>query len=309
MTGLKILQPGLITGKRMSKRKQILTHIEALEDIKSIINAMKNLALMEISKVNRILDTQAQVVASLQAVAADFFYFHSDLLHYISSFGSKAYILVGSERGFCGNSNERIIQQWQADLGVRSSQNFPLITVGEKLASKLEKFNQNAINLSGPNATEEIKPVLLTLTKTLAAKYQESHGEVQPGNWTVVYNELIEDKLTTKIVQPFVNLNIQTEPKYTVPPLLTMNPERFLLEFLDQYLYAFLYLIFCQSFLAENTQRLTHMQGAVDWIDEKKRNLDLQKNELRQEEIIEEIENILQSGQPGVGLGEVGVAE
>ena len=49
------------------------------------------------------------------------------------------------------------------------------------------------------------------------------------------------------------------------------------------------------SLMAENIQRVRHLESAVQHLDDKSANLLHQSNALRQEEIIEEIEVILLS--------------
>ncbi len=93
----------------MSKRRDLETRIHGLNDIEEIMNAMKNLALMETHRLARFLDTQRRVVASVESVAADFPRFHTNLLPGEEEF-RDAYLIVGSERGFCGDFNESLLQ-------------------------------------------------------------------------------------------------------------------------------------------------------------------------------------------------------
>jgi F-type H+-transporting ATPase subunit gamma len=76
---------------------------------------------------------------------------------------------------------------------------------------------------------------------------------------------------------------------------LTLSPTAFLLELTEQYLFAALHEMLYTSLMAENHNRVTHLEGAVRHLDEKSEQLARQCNALRQEEIIEEIEVILLS--------------
>ena len=64
----------------MSKRRDLETQIRSLNEIREIMNAMKNLSLMEVHRLNRFLDTQRKVVAGIEAAATDFLLFHPELL-------------------------------------------------------------------------------------------------------------------------------------------------------------------------------------------------------------------------------------
>ena len=83
--------------------------------------------------------------------------------------------------------------------------------------------------------------------------------------------------------------------RFSVNPVLNMAPPRFLIELSDQYLFAALHSLLYTSLMAENHDRVRHLDGAVRHVDEQSEELAQKCNALRQEEIIEEIEVILLS--------------
>lgn len=74
-----------------------------------------------------------------------------------------------------------------------------------------------------------------------------------------------------------------------------MPPAEFFLELTEQYLFAALYEMLYTSLMAENHNRVTHLEEAVKHLNDKSEDLTRQCAALRQEEIIEEIEVILLS--------------
>jgi len=86
-------------------------------------------------------------------------------------------------------------------------------------------------------------------------------------------------------------------PPLAHPPGLQLAPAVFFAELLDQYLLAALYGLLYESLAAESRQRLAHMEHALDRLDETVAHLALERNALRQEKIVEEIEVILSSEQ------------
>jgi len=92
----------------MSRRRQVEERLRALCDIEDVLGAMKNLALMETRKLTRFLATQRRVVESIDAALADLLAFHPELRAGTSA-AREAHLLLGSERGFCGDFNERIV--------------------------------------------------------------------------------------------------------------------------------------------------------------------------------------------------------
>ena len=52
----------------MSRSRELLDHIQQLQDVRNILNSMKNLALMETGKLSRFLQVQRQVVEQIHTV-------------------------------------------------------------------------------------------------------------------------------------------------------------------------------------------------------------------------------------------------
>ncbi|HCR5181882.1 TPA: F0F1 ATP synthase subunit gamma, partial [Legionella pneumophila] len=82
---------------------------------------------------------------------------------------------------------------------------------------------------------------------------------------------------------------------------LNGSKDQFFADLVEHYLLARCYAIFYQSFFAENHQRLFHLNQALDRLENKKNALNHRLNLMRQEEITEEIQNILQSAQAIIG--------
>ncbi len=79
------------------------------------------------------------------------------------------------------------------------------------------------------------------------------------------------------------------------PPELNLDPVVFFGALLEEYLFAVLHGLFFMSLIAENEQRMEHLDAAVRRLDETSEQLARQQRTLRQEEITEEIEVILLS--------------
>jgi F-type H+-transporting ATPase subunit gamma len=95
-----------------------------------------------------------------------------------------------------------------------------------------------------------------------------------------------------KLSPPFQHDPHQT-PHFPHPPVLNQSPREFLVELTDHYLFSALQHMLYNSLMAENHQRMAHLEGAVKHLDDESAELARQCNALRQEEIIEEIEVIL----------------
>lgn len=90
--------------------------------------------------------------------------------------------------------------------------------------------------------------------------------------------------------------------RHAAAPVLNVAPRALLPELVEQYLFAALSAILSGSLLAENTRRLQHMDNALQRLEQRRLELSLRRNFLRQQEITEEIEVIM------LGAGEGGAA-
>ena len=79
--------------------------------------------------------------------------------------------------------------------------------------------------------------------------------------------------------------------------MLNLEPLQVLSQLTDQYLFAALHEVFYASLMAENRNRLEHMDNAIRRLEKDVAKLRLRYNALRQEEIIEEIEIIMLSAE------------
>ena len=118
----------------MSKRREIERQVRSLSDIREIMNAMKNLALMESHRLSRFIETQRRVVTTTESAADDFLNFWPQGLPNEEEY-YDLYLLVGAERGFCGDFNESLVRA--LDREVCSVQDGTVIVIGGKLADKL----------------------------------------------------------------------------------------------------------------------------------------------------------------------------
>lgn len=271
----------------MSGLAEISQRFARLKEISGIMTAMKSLSLVETRKLARFIGHQRRMLGNIEAAAADFLHFFS-----VESAGETQpaiLLLIGSERGFCGNFNERVL----AALG-----NLPrwapapaLLAVGQRLGAKLESRPGVIARLDGPTVTEDVPGVLDRLMDALHAASRRLTGG-GAALFSLAHNS--EGEPTLKRLLP---PSPPQPPRLTHPPRLQLAPSEFFAELLDQYLLAALYGVLYESLAAENRQRLAHMQHALDRLDETIARLALKRNALRQERIIEEIEVILSSAQ------------
>jgi len=273
----------------MTNRRKLEGQRRSLAEVRDIMNSMKTLAYMETRKLTRFLDAQHTVVNSIETVAADFVSAYPKTL--APGVATRAaYILIGSERGFCGDFNETVIHHLDGMADNQARDAAPLIiAIGHKLCTRLAGDARVVSAIGGAGVAEEVGTVLSRTVDSLL-DLQTQHGTLTVH---ALYHALDKDHVVTRQLMPAFQDYADNPPRFSVPPVLNLEPERFSLELLDQYLFATINEIFYTSLMAENIQRAQHLEGAVQHLEEKAAALKRRSNALRQEEIIEEIEVIL----------------
>ena len=269
----------------MSRRQELLHHRHQMAEARQIIGAMQSLAFIEVRRLRRVLDIQMEVVEGLYHAAADLLAFHSDALPLIAP--TRTLLLVlGSERGFCGDFNAPLLQRLDHCLQSTPGET-SIVACGRKLCSHLQGHPQLVATFTGASVFDDVDNTLRRLSKGLAAL---DAGEV---TLRVIYHGGNGDGVRVReLLPPFEALR-DGVPKYAFPPQLNVPPALLLTELAQQYLYAALHAILYESLMAENHRRMQHLEGAVRHLDRRLEGLKYQENQMRQEEIIEEIEVIL----------------
>lgn len=278
----------------MSRRRELDDRFHALRDINGILGAMKNLALMEQQKLARFLATQRRVVNSIEAAAGDFFTCYPATARRLGK-GRSLWLVIGSERGFCGDYNERLREGVERHIREHSLHEPQLLIIGRKLAAKFEEDQRVAASISGPTVAEEVPAVLLGLM----AKLRELQATQKSGvrlELTIVHQSPASEGGGLHVHEP-MKAAPHCPVRAAYPPLLNVDPFVFATDLIDHHLFSLLHEVFYSSLMAENLRRFQHMDQAVQRLEKDMEELVLKRNSLRQEEITEEIEVIMLSAE------------
>jgi F-type H+-transporting ATPase subunit gamma len=274
----------------MSRRREIARRLEALSDIAGIMSAMKGLALMEVRILTDFLASQHQMVAGIEAVAADFLVSHNEFAS-ADEAGAELCILIGSEQGFCGDFNESLLSRMETLCQQKSAPPRWLV-VGRRLASRVGERDCVELALPGATVADEVPAVLLRLTKELSRLL--ASPALAGFGLSALYHCAATNDIRLRRLLPLRDLPAP-EPGHPYPAELNLPPEIFLRGLTGHYLHAVLNEVLYNSLMAENQQRQVHMDSALQRLDEDSARLKLTYNIQRQEEITEEIEVILLS--------------
>ncbi|WP_461517145.1 F0F1 ATP synthase subunit gamma [Porticoccus sp.] len=272
----------------MSRRRSLEQHRRSLGEIQEIMNSMKTLAYMETRKLTRFLDAQQQVVESIEHAAMDLLHFYPEILPDSENLPMIC-LLIGSERGFCGDFNHVLLERLENEPQYAQA---GIIAVGHKLCTLLDDNPRIIFSLDGAGIAEEVTSLLNRLVGKLST-LQQTRG---PLSLVCLYHESPEQIREQRLLPPFRTLPMLSAgagAALSSPPLLHQSPRELLLELTEHYLFAVLFEMLYTSLMAENHHRVAHLESAVRHLDDESAELARSCNILRQEEITEEIEVIL----------------
>lgn len=276
----------------MSKRRDIEEHVKILDEIKGIMSAMKNLALMESHKLSRVLETQHRAVSDIEAAGQDFVAFHPTLKPDAS--GKELYLVIGAERGFCGDFNHRLLSTLDQHLQSTDDREPVLVIVGRKVWERAERLYRIAAAVEGPTVSEDVQPVLLRVIDQLReVAARQRYGGRAPV--TAVYHDGVTESVVVRPLRPFQSPSPRVRSERAFPPLLTLPPTVFFSQLIDLYLFSLLHAIFYSALMAESRARLAHLESSIRRLERDQTALLRRRNVLRQEEITEEIEMLMLS--------------
>jgi len=266
----------------MSQSRNLQQHIKQLKEIHSILHSLKNMAFMEMHKLTKYQQAQSLVVQHIETVTADFLQFYPSL-HNEESIRASVVIVVGSERGFCGNFNETLIDRllsFSPDI---------VIAVGSHLCNRLQSTQIPFTELAGANSSEEISHILGNLTEVISGLQQQ----YRLFKLSVLHHQDEDLNITLRQILPLVNNVAEYHSRHKIEPVLNLEPVQFMLELTEHYVFGSLQDLLYTSLAAENNQRLQHLDNAVNHLDEAIDKIYRKSQIYRQEEITEEIEVIL----------------
>lgn len=269
----------------MTARRKLKEHMRQLTEIRDIMDAMKNLALLETHKLGNLLANQQTLFRDLETIAADFLTFFPWPTRAAER---NCWILFGAERGFCGDFNNVLLKALEAALA-NEPRDHLLIAIGSKLHIRLQGRPGVEAFIEGPDVAEEVIPVLNTLVTRLGTLQKDS-GLL---NIRAVFHDPATGEVRVRALTPSMLVTQAPPVPHAYPPLLNVPPASFLSALLERYLFVSLQEIACASLMAENQQRIQHMSGAVSRLEETTERLTHQYHIRRQEDITEEIEVIL----------------
>lgn len=268
----------------MSRRHTLRRRMKTLGEIAGILDSMRTLALIESRRLMRSVECQHHLETALRTTAEELLACYPALLPEAEP-AETAWLVLGSERGFCGDFNARL----RAVLEQRRVPPAPLIVIGSRIGAELAALDIPVYrNLPGPLTADEAGERLPAVIDAV----NQLIGDRGPVRVVALHHADDADTiLETRIMPPFGNPSAPSSRPY--PPFLYQTPAAVFGHLVEHYLFAVLHWLLDRSLLSEHQYRIRHLDGATRRIEDTLETLRSGNHRLRQEEITEELQVIL----------------
>ena len=236
----------------MGRYRSVEHQREQLGELQGIIASMKTLSQLELHKLGGLSEGHHAMEMMLERVVADFLHFYPRPRPLQDR---PLWLLLGSERGFCGDFNDALIRRLlQACPGCRERPQ-QVLAVGRKLWLRLEEELPGIIPLPGASVSEELPQAL---AQVVDGSREQLAGQ-QADSLHLLSHSGEQGAVTScQLLPPAATADF---PLPTTPPLLQLTPDEFFAAFLQHYLYLGLTEAFTLPLLAENHLRVRTWKG------------------------------------------------
>ncbi|WP_020406422.1 F0F1 ATP synthase subunit gamma [Hahella ganghwensis] len=288
-----------MNNRELSKQKDLYATLS------KILSALKALAYAESLKLQRQLSSQLAVNNRMKSAVRQ-------LLNKPDVHAGRALIIViGTERGFCGDINHKLIhflaqgtRQFQtsildlpatfefsvpfdASMPFQSQLPFDCILVGERLSQVAGEKLQPLARVPGVSVVEDVESVVDNLVSMIL---YFSPRENLFNLWTLTFSEEEAKAVLIPVFPRPESASFQG-----AEPLRYRSVADLLEDMIPMYLFTALQTCIKQSLLVENRKRLSHLENTTRHLNDRLDILSLKSNRARQEAIIDEIEALLAS--------------
>lgn len=258
----------------MSKRREIEGRLALYDDLSGILGAMRSFALAELHRVSRREEAEHQVVHAMSLTLQDV----SHSLPRQDEADQDVWLLLGSVRGFCGSFNEDVLHAWQEAGGL----GHPTIVAGERLSAAMPEATW-IIPVKGADGGLD---AAMAIDRILAAIREVRTEKGASSGLVVCLRDEGEARIQRLLPLPVITV------ESGVSPLMNEPAEKVASSVAEHFLFHVLLSLQLRSIRVENRMRLMQMENALQHLDLGRVELKRQRNRMRQEEIVEEIESM-----------------
>ena len=282
-------------------QEEIERRIKTTTDLQGIVKTMKMLSSVSVGQYEKALNSLNQYGTTLRQAFHGLFTqsFFTYMPPNIKTTAPKILaIVIGSDNGLVGRFNKDILEYVKStciELGGNPNQ-IRLISVGKRVALQASSINLH-ISHTYPisNSIKEIASLAGLILTQIDKEVSEHHFDLVE----IFYNKQQNLSFTPQMRQlmPLSYHNLQNLKKTPwegkTIPLITANKEELFSALLHEYFTIQLTHALTASLAAEHFTRMNHMQQAEKNIEEKLLQLNLEYQQVRQNQITEELIDIV----------------
>lgn len=270
----------------MSQRREVEARLALYDDLSGIIGAMRSFALTELQRVARREEAQQQVTQALSSALESL----APALPIVGAGGADVWLLFGSARGFCGSYNEDVLDAWRA-----RAEGGPTVVVGDRLAGMMPR-QAMFHTVQGAEGSLDAAAAIDRMLPVLSEARREADADA--GLVALVGGE--------GGAQPIRLLPLPAPQGVSRAQLpLTNEPApQVAMAVAEHFLFHSLLTALLRALHGENRLRLLQMENALRHLERGTEEFKRERNRLRQEEIVQEIE--LMAGHAASGTGALG---
>ena len=257
----------------MSYRREIEARLALYDELTGILGAMRSFALAELRRVGKREAAQQAVMESLAAALHDV----NCALPAPCVKSREIWLLFGSARGFCGSFNEDVARCWREQTDGKTTR----ILIGERLHGLLDT-GTNAYCLPGAQSALD---ATATIDRILAAIEEVRTTRQDEFRLMACFRDEKQPRCQQLWPLPIIRSQGNAYPPQTFSPL-----DEVASGVAEHYLFHTLLALLLRAIRVENHMRLMQMETALRHLEQGGEDLQRQRNRLRQEEIVEEIE-------------------
>ncbi|WP_017324528.1 F0F1 ATP synthase subunit gamma [Synechococcus sp. PCC 7336] len=280
--------------------------IESVEDLQAIVKTMKALASVSIQQYRKAMesleDYSRTVEMGLQVMLQQQRFsdrYGPDLLPKSTAAGRVGALVWGSDRGLCGQFDERIAAYTAERLkGLKiEPANISIAAIGARIETPMgHRGYPVAETVAVPNSATEIMPAVQNLLFAI----EEWRSQQQIERILLFYNRPLTAasyrsyslQLCPVDASWLHRLQDREWPSQALP-MFTIDARQLFSEFIREYFFVSLYRAFAASLASENASRLSAMQSAEKNIEERLAELKARYHRQRQSAITAELLDIV----------------
>ena len=297
-----IVRPDTIIKKKISYNKasfmaqliQMRQRIKAIETIKKITHAMRLIAMsthLRLRTKKNTLDSYDHEISTLfQKLASLEKSWEHPLLkkNTGSKTGLSLIIVVGSQKGLCGNFNTELCSFFERELLNYNRNEIHIITVGKKISEYLQK-EHNIIKEFNEFTINSLQAITRAIISSITPEKNMYDSVIVYSNYPKTF---FTQKPTQTTVIPLTQPSAIQSEDLLSDYIWEQSPDEIMNFLVEQMLHTKFYYLLFQSLIAEQASRFIAMDNSTRNASELLETMRLNYNKVRQSKITRELTDL-----------------